>query len=176
MFLINDKTNNFLSKQLTYVLSQNNQNITVSKSVYHFAAIDLFFEGENICLSFESKKLISKTPISFHDFHEKLLLIISDYKISFQEFDYFPLQQKVFNKTLMKKLTFTHSIILNKLILSKDGIKKNDLYKTIWPGDKEIFSNKLDTHLTNLKNIFNNELKCSLNYFSKNGLLRLLIN
>ena len=76
----------------------------------------------------------------------------------------------------MKKLTFTHSIILNKLILSKDGIKKNDLYKTIWPSDKEIFSNKLDTHLTNLKNIFNNELKCSLNYFSKNGLLRLLIN
>ena len=33
------------------------------------------------------------------------------------------------------------------------GIEKVDLYKIIWPKDKEIILNKLDTHLTNLKNI-----------------------
>ena len=176
MFLIKDKTNNFSSKNLIDLLLQNNANIIVSTSKNYFSSIELSFEENGIILIFEKRQFVLKNPISFNDFHDKLLLIISDYKVSFQEFEYFPLQQKVHNKNNTKKLTYTHAIILNNLILNQDGINKSDLYKIIWPADKEMSLNKLDTHLTNLKNIFVKDLKCSLNYFSKNGLLKLLIN
>tara|TARA_B100000965_G_scaffold138790_1_gene115519 strand:+ start:1139 stop:1669 length:531 start_codon:yes stop_codon:yes gene_type:complete len=176
MFLIKDKTNNFSSKNLIDLLLQNNANIIASTSKNYFSSIELSFEENGIILTFEKRQFILKNPISFNDFHDKLLLIISDYKVSFQEFEYFPLQQKVHNKNNTKKLTYTHAIILNNLILNQDGINKSDLYKIIWPADKEMSLNKLDTHLTNLKNIFVKDLKCSLNYFSKNGLLKLLIN
>ena len=176
MFLIKDKTNNFSSKNLIDLLLQNNTNIIVSTSKNYFSSIELSFEENGIILIFEKRQFVLKNPISFNDFHDKLLLIISDYKVSFQEFEYFPLQQKVHNKNKTKKLTYTHAIILNNLILNQDGINKSDLYKIIWPADKEMSLNKLDTHLTNLKNIFVKDLKCPLDYFSKNGLLKLLIN
>ena len=40
----------------------------------------------------------------------------------------------------------------NLLLSSEEGMRKIDLIQIIWPNDKEIFYNKLDTHLTNLKN------------------------
>lgn len=42
--------------------------------------------------------------------------------------------------------------------------------------DKNIQLNKLDTHLTNLKNLFLKEFDYNLNYFSKKSILNLSID
>jgi DNA-binding winged helix-turn-helix (wHTH) protein len=62
------------------------------------------------------------------------------------------------------------------LFLFDQGISKNDLYKKIWPNDKEVSINKIDTHLTNIKNILNKTINFSLKISSKNGLLKLIID
>ena len=55
-----------------------------------------------------------------------------------------------------------------------EGISKLNLYKNIWPADKEIFMNKLDTHLTNLKNYLASDLNFSLNFTTVKGQLNLI--
>ena len=63
------------------------------------------------------------------------------------------------------------------LLLNHDsGVEKIELIKNIWPKDKEIFLNKLDTHLTNLKNQIYNDLNFDIKFSSKFGLLKLSIN
>ena len=64
----------------------------------------------------------------------------------------------------------------NLLLNSSDGIKKIDLIKIIWPNDKDIFFNKLDTHLTNLKNYLKSESDFDLKFTSKSGLIKLIFN
>ena len=55
-----------------------------------------------------------------------------------------------------------------------EGMSKLNLYKNIWPKDKEIFMNKLDTHLTNLKNYLASDLNFSLNFMTVKGQLNLI--
>ena len=64
----------------------------------------------------------------------------------------------------------------NLLLNSDKGIKKIDLIRTVWPNDKEIFLNKLDTHLTNLKKTLSNDLGYDLKFSSKSGTIKLAIN
>ena len=66
--------------------------------------------------------------------------------------------------------------ILFNLIVNRDGVNKEQLYKFIWPDDKEISINKLDTHLTNLKNLIFDELKFKINFKSLDKTLKLIIN
>ena len=66
---------------------------------------------------------------------------------------------------------------MSNLLLNSDrGINKVDLIKTIWPNDKEIFFNKLDTHLTNLKNNLSKEIDYDLKFSSKSGIIKLATN
>ena len=63
------------------------------------------------------------------------------------------------------------------LLLNLDeGVEKTDLIRSIWPKDKDIFLNKLDTHLTNLKNQIYNDLNFDLKFSSSSGRLKLSIN
>ncbi len=66
---------------------------------------------------------------------------------------------------------------MNNLILYKNiGVDKNHLYKTIWTQDKDIQINKLDTHITNLKNKTKKELNIDLKIITNSGILRLSID
>lgn len=68
-------------------------------------------------------------------------------------------------------------MILSHLLLSSiNGVEKIELIKNIWPNDKDIFLNKLDTHLTNLKNQLADEIGFELNFSSKSGILKLCID
>ena len=74
------------------------------------------------------------------------------------------------------KLKEIHNIIFEKVILNKKGVDKFSLYKTIWPSDKEIYLNKLDTHLSNLKNELKNQINYELKLNSSNNILKLMID
>ena len=56
------------------------------------------------------------------------------------------------------------------------GINKSNLYKLIWPYDKDIQINKLDTHITNLKNKVKEFLKVDLTIISSSGVIKLIID
>ncbi len=73
------------------------------------------------------------------------------------------------------KLNYISNEILRNLYLYKEGgIDKNILYSSIWPKDKEILINKLDTHLTNTKNLIQDNFNIELKYASKKGIVKLL--
>ena len=116
-------------------------------------------------------------PKSFNIIFEDFFDLISNKTVFVQDYEYYPF------KNLIKKngnnifLSEIQNIIMCNLLLNSDsGIKKIDLIKTIWPNDKDIFFNKLDTHLTNLKNYISSESGIDLKFSSKSGLIKLIIN
>ena len=62
------------------------------------------------------------------------------------------------------------------VLINNAGINKDNLYSLIWKKDKDISMNKLDTHLTNLKNQLKHDLGITANFQSQDKTLRLLIN
>ena len=55
-------------------------------------------------------------------------------------------------------------------------LNKIDLYKEIWPLDKELQLNKLDTHLTNLKNHLKEKINFNFLFFSRSGSIYFGVN
>ena len=62
------------------------------------------------------------------------------------------------------------------LLYLKDGVNKFSLYEKLWPEDKDIYMNKLDTHLTNLKNKIRQGLLKEIKFLTKNNNLYLVSN
>ena len=117
-----------------------------------------------------------KKPIIYNNLHSSLFSLLSNTFFKFNNFIYYPLLQKIGDQNTNIKLTYTHSIILNNLLLNKQGTEKLDLYKILWPKDKNIQLNKLDTHLSNLKNLFEKKFQYNLNYSSKQSIIKLSTN
>ena len=74
-------------------------------------------------------------------------------------------------------MNYIHNIIITNLILSADkGVDKTFLYKLIWSQDKDIQINKLDTHITNLKNKIKKGINIDLKIVTNTGILKLIID
>ena len=67
------------------------------------------------------------------------------------------------------------AIILFNLALYKDGVDKEYLYSLVWPEDKNLSINKLDSHLTNLKNYMKESLDLSIKFHSSQKIIKLII-
>ena len=108
---------------------------------------------------------------------EKFFDMISNEKVFLQSCEYYPFKQLIKKNEKNIFLSEIQNTIMSNLLLnSSDCIKKIDLIKIIWPNDKDIFFNKLDTHLTNLKNYLNSESDFDLKFTSKSGLIKLIFN
>lgn len=99
-------------------------------------------------------------------------------KISYQidSLCYFPYLREIINGKIRIHLSDIQNKILFLLVANKNGVNKEGLYKFIWSNDKDISMNKLDTHLTNLKNLISDELKFDVNFKSSDKNLKLIIN
>ena len=115
-------------------------------------------------------------PIDINFFFGQVLKIISDIKISKDEYDYFPYQRVLLKNSRRSLLSDIQNIIFSNLIISKKGINKDKLYSLIWKKDKDISINKLDTHLTNLKNQLKKDLGINAIFQSQDKNLKLMIN
>ena len=63
------------------------------------------------------------------------------------------------------------------MILNTDmGVDKILLYKLIWSQDKNIQINKLDTHITNLKNKIKDSFNIDLKIVTNSGFLKLIVD
>jgi len=86
----------------------------------------------------------------------------------FSNLSFFPFKSEIMKEDKKINLTNIHRTILLYLLSSNDGISKIDLYQKIWPNDKECILNKLDTHLTNLKNLINQNFNIQPNIITSN--------
>ena len=85
--------------------------------------------------------------------------------------------QKIVYKEKALILGNLHNIIFKNLLLylKSQNLSKNKLYSQLWPKDKSLNMNKLDTHITNLKNLVNVKLGLRLDITSDKNIIRLNI-
>ena len=87
------------------------------------------------------------------------------------------MKNSILNQTHHMQLSEIQNLIFMHLSLNlEEGIDKAKLSEIIWPRDKDLSINKLDTHLTNLKNQFAKELNFDFSFISKASKLKLIIN
>ena len=93
------------------------------------------------------------------------------------DLNYNPIKQSLSFNDNSINLNYIHNIIMTHLTLNLNiGINKSNLYKLIWPYDKYIQINKLDTHITNLKIKVKEFLKVDLTIISSSGVIKLIID
>lgn len=176
MFLI-ESENNFIMKEIGFHFVEKNNLFTLNKEDLYFEKIYIFYNENLIKVKFPNKSEKFSLPLSFNQFFKKIILILTDYSFDAGEFRYMPFNQLLVKDNLELKLGNIHNLILSKLLLFRDvGISKETLYKHVWNTDKSININKLDTHLTNLKNLLLSNIKLKLNISSSNGLISLISN
>lgn len=177
MLLINSNNPHYL-EVFKNLFKQKKISISNSLSDKFFA--EIFFDiqnGSKMIISIDGLKKTFNIPVEFVNIFTYLIYHISILKIEYGKIDYFPYKQELIFREKKFHLKEIHNIIFSNLILNKqEGIDKSILYKKIWPQDKIFSINKLETHLTNLKNELRDHLQFNLQFFSNEGLLRLRID
>lgn len=164
-----------LQKDITYLFNQKNiiiennvcdelKSINISKTNNH---LDVIFNGQIV--------IKVKLPSSFDKMFKSVFQILPQVYLNFYDTKYYPYVKKIETSNKNVLLNETHNIILSSLVTSKGKtLKKNDLYQFLWPNDKIVSLNKLDTHLTNLKNFLKLEMNQDLRISSSKGIIALL--
>lgn len=165
----------FFNSVINNLLLQKNLINDINTDKY-FVNIEIDITDSNLNLNCDGKKDFLSMPIDINSFYGQIIRIISDIKISKNDYDYFPYQRVLLKKSKKSLLSDIQNTIFSNLIISKSGINKDKLYGLIWKKDKDISINKLDTHLTNLKNQLKKDLGMNAYFQSQDKTLRLLIN
>ena len=168
-------SDDFIKKSLTNLISQINPHLTTFEKNLSFAYIEVQKSNDQLYLFYCEKKEIVRTPIKINDIFDTIYRLIFEKVVNINKFEFYPFKQIISYKDTEIKLNFISNEILRNLYLYRqNGIDKNILYSLIWPQDKEILINKLDTHLTNTKNLIQDNLNIEFKYASKKGILKLL--
>jgi len=174
MFLIASK-DEFLLGHIANLFKQKNICITHDIKQKYFLSINCEISNKTLFISFNKKQIQYNLPILFEEVVYKLLQELSKFEYNFNNLIYNPINQTVGLNNKIIKLKSFHNIIIKELILNKDlGVKKNVIYSKLWPNDKLLLINKLDTHLTNLKNFLKEELNFDLKFSSIAGQIKLI--
>lgn len=134
-------------------------------------------QDDALYCSIENDQIKFNLPKNFNEIFEKVYEFVSNKNIYISKFKYYPFKQLIKsdeNKTFLSEIQ--NNIMIHLLLNLENGIEKIQLIQNIWPKDKDIFLNKLDTHLTNLKNQVLSDLNYNLKFSSKSGILKLGIN
>ena len=170
--MISIKSNNqFFLIKLHMLLEQKNFTFISKKNEKFFSELSIIFNKNISYLKFEGKSSNLNFPLRFDYLMNEIFKMLSSYKINFGFLSYWPINETLSDGNKEIKLRNTHSVILSKIILNDLCISKDLLYKSIWPKEKSIQINKLDTHLTNFKNFLFDEFDYQLNFKSSSGLL-----
>ena len=167
----------FLKKNFIDLFDQKNFFLSLYLSDQHFFVITILKKEGFLEFLINDEKIKFNLPKSFSEIFEKLFKKISNISIIVENYEYYPFKQLM--KKNEKNILLTdiqNTIMCNLLLNSKKGINKTDLIKIVWPNDKEIFFNKLDTHLTNLKKNLLTDIGYDLKFSSKAGIIKLGID
>ena len=158
--------NYLLQKKI--LLSSTNEN--------HQTIIDIQDNEKDINIYINGYKTELPMPIDINFLNSKILEKIIEVNFPLGDYKYFPYKRVISYQNKKSLLSDIQNLIISNLIVSQQGIEKDNLYNLIWTRDKSIYINKLDTHLTNLKKKLNQELNLKINFQSNNKTLRLLID
>lgn len=165
----------FIKKSLTNLIFQINPHLITSEKDLSFVHIEVQKNNDQMYLIYNQKKEAIKTPFKTNDIFDIIYQLIFEKAVNINQFEFYPFKQVILFKNTEIKLNFISNEILRNLYLYRqNGIDKNILYSSIWPQDKEILINKLDTHLTNTKNLIQDNFDIEIKYASKKGILKLL--
>jgi len=156
----------YLEKQTKLISSQNNQN-------YFFEIKIIITESKIFLSSDHAKKYELPKPFYYKKLLDIIEKIFLEFEINIGNLIFSPYRQEIFNQNDILYINDIHNKILMNLILAKNGLNKINLYETLWPKDKDLNLSKLDTHLTNLKNLVKNKFSSSLNITTHKNLLRI---
>ena len=141
----------FLLRQIQSLVNQKkfHQNYLFEKFL---SSLEIKIDNDHMKIIVNKKSSSISLPFTLDTFYTILIDLSSDIKINLQDFTFYPFQNLLRN-TKQKQcfLSNIQNIIFSLLVTSFDGIEKTQVYKFIWPNNKEFSINKLDTHLTNLK-------------------------
>ena len=170
-----DCDKNFFFEELTDLLAQKNI-IVINKKIEFFPNINFSFNEKEMSIrsSLMTKKL--SLPIKIDHLISNILELINNFYFKNSGVQYFPYSKYIKDQSSQKKINLNeiHNIILSNLFLNYDiGMYKEELYYLIWPKDKIYSQNKLDTHLTNLKNILSGLENFNKNFKTEKGIIRL---
>ena len=174
--IILKSNNEFLNSSIFSLLEQKNLFLNNDNINFNFN-IDLQINDDFLIMIINKKKFKFILPLNLNSFLGKIIEELFIYKVSLNDIDYYPYQRIIKNSSQEKSyLSEIQNLIFLNLFKNDIGYDKFDLYKLIWNKDKIISINKLDTHLTNLKNQIENDLKIKLIFQSYQKILRLIID
>ena len=166
----------FLKRIITSFLEQKN---FIFKKKYldkYFFQLNFYQEENKLNFSIDDDEIKISLPKNNNEIFQKIYDFVSNIGIVVNNYKYFPFKQIMKKENKISFLSEIQNEIMIHLLLNlSDGIEKIELIKKIWPNDKDIFLNKLDTHLTNLKNQLSKDLDFKLKFSSKSSLLKLSI-
>ena len=168
---------NFLNNSIISLFKQKKFFFKNDYSNKYFFKLKFYQQADFLCCLIDDEELKFSLPKNFKEIFEKIYDLISNKNIIFNNHVFYPFKQILKKNKKVTLLSEIQNKIMIYLLLNTDsGIEKNELIKYIWPKDKEVFFNKLDTHLTNLKNQVSSDLNLDLNFSSKSGILKLSVN
>jgi len=169
MFLI-ETDDSLLASSISSILKQKGFIHTLEKNEKFFFILKIIQIDRYIELRGPSSNLKIEIPTTIHHILDKINKLFIDFNLDINDAKFYPLKQSLVHKSKEVYLGNIHFIIFSKLVLHREkGINKIDLYKEIWPHDKELQLNKLDTHLTNLKNHLKEKINFNFLFFSRSG-------
>lgn len=162
--------------QFANLLSQ----INIPPSVQNFPDqidVKINFNSDKIKVSVNEKSFILTTPLQLKDFQIKLSDLLNESFLIINNMKYFPYLQKLESEKKSISLNHIHNQIFQYLVINQvNGIDKETIYRLIWPNDKNIYLNKIDTHISNLKKFLDANIQFKLNYQIKNNKIFLIRN
>ena len=133
------------------------------------------YKQDTMCFYYDDTEKVFTLPVVIDEILEYLKYYESLNELKLGPLFFYPSQQLLIYKDTRISLRHTHNKILYEIITNKnEGISKIILYKSIWPNDAEIFMNKLDTHLTNLKNFIGDKFKYEIKLKTNKGRLTVI--
>ena len=163
---------NFINQWIRDIFEQ--KNIILSLRKDHNFSLKIDFKDNYLKFSINNYNKKNKVPITFQNLKNNIFDAMSTVKFEFKSFSYYPYLGIIQNSNMSVKLSENYNIILSNLFDNEDGIKKEKLYSCLWPSNKEYTINKLDTHLTNLKNFLKQNCSLDFQFKSQKGLLKLI--
>lgn len=170
-----DCNNYLIKKTLINYLENKNFYLASGKGEY-FTTIVVKETKKSLFIIINDYKKEIPIPVDLNFLSSEINKSIVDTNIPLSGYNYYPYQRLVENRDRRTLLSDIQNIILNNILIFREGVDKDVLYRKIWKRDKLIQINKLDTHLTNLKNKLNDELNLNVNFQSTEKKLRLLID
>ncbi len=176
MYLIKSNNEFYLEKIYDF-LTQKKIPILLDGNKKVYGILKLEFFDKSLKVQFNEDKVILDLPLKIEKFFHEIYNFLSENSVQVGSLTYYPVKELISKKNVTVSLRNTHNLIFNQALINNHGaVLKTDLYNLIWPLDIDIHINKLDTHLTNLKNFLKKELNYDLKFISNHGMIQFLLD